>query len=92
MIMNRTFIPYYPSAYQIERVLEKEGATFPEEELRESFLSEIRPTLPGIVGPKFTPPKPARRLTAQQKAAIDPEGSAAVLLRQKELEKLLGIR
>jgi hypothetical protein len=48
--------------------------------------------LPGIVGPKFTPPKPARRLTAQQKAAIDPEGSAAVLLRQKELEKLLGIR
>ena len=92
MIMNRTFIPYYPSAYQIERELQKEGARFPEEELRESFLSEIKPTLPGIVGPKFTPPKPARRLTSQQKAAIDPEGSAAVLLRQKEIEKLMGIR
>ena len=93
MIMNRTFIPYYPSAYQIERELQKEGARFPEEELRESFLSEIKPTLPGISGPRFTPPvTPGKRLTAQQKAAIDPEGSAAVLLRQKELEKLLGIR
>ena len=93
MIMNRTFIPYYPSAYQIERELQKEGARFPEEELRESFLSEIKPTLPGISGPRFTPPvTPGRRLTAQQKAKRDPEGSAAVLLRQKELEKLLGIR
>ena len=51
MIMNRTFIPYYPSAYQIERELQKEGARFPEEELRESFLSEIKPTLPGISWP-----------------------------------------
>ena len=93
MIMNRTFIPYYPSAYQIERELQKEGARFPEEELRESFLSEIKPTLPGISGPRFTPPvTPGRRLTVQQKAKRDPEGSAAVLLRQKELEKLLGIR
>ena len=46
-----------------------------------------------LVGPRFTPPvTQARRLTAQQKAKRDPEGSAAVLLRQKELEKLLGIR
>jgi len=92
MIMNRTFIPYYPSAYQIERELQKEGARFPEEELRQSFIEEIRPTLPGVSGPTFTPPVvPGKRLTARDKARRDPEGSAAVLLRQKELEKLMGI-
>jgi hypothetical protein len=92
MIMNRTFIPYYPSAYQIERELQKEGARFPEEELRQSFIEEIRPTLPGISAPTFTPPvEPGRRLTALDKARRDPEGSAAILLRQKELEKLMGI-
>ena len=93
MIMNQTFIPYYPSAYQIERELQKEGAKFPEEELRQSFIEEIRPTLPGVSGPTFTPPVvPGKRLTARDKARRDPEGSAAVLLRQKELEKLLGIK
>ena len=94
-IMNQTFIPYYPSAYQIEKVLEK-GGRFPEEELRESFIDEIKPTLPQIptVGfdrQPFVPPASPRRTTTRQKAAQDPEGSAAVLLRQKELEKLMGI-
>lgn len=92
-IMNRLFIPYFPSEYQIKRVLEKEGAVFPEAELRQSFLEELRPTLPrtSFVGPGFVPPRAPRRLTAQQKAARDPRGSAAVLLRQRELEKMLGI-
>jgi len=92
-IMNRTFIPYYPSAYQIERVLEK-GALFPEQELRKSFVEQIKPTLPttSFQGGPFVPPVPAKRLTAQQKATQDPRGSAAILLRQRELEKLLGIR
>ena len=94
-IMNQTFIPYYPSAYQIEKVLEK-GGRFPEEELRESFIDEIRPTLPqiptaGFDRQPFVPPASPRRMTTRQKAAQDPEGSAAVLLRQKELEKLMGI-
>ena len=91
-IMNHTFVPYYPSAYQIERELQKEGAKFPEEELRQSFIEEIRPTLPNVGAPTFTAPaQPGRRLTAFDKARRDPEGSAAVLLRQKELEKLMGI-
>ena len=94
-IMNQTFIPYYPSAYQIEKVLEK-GGRFPEEELRESFIDEIKPTLPqiptaGFDRQPFVPPASPRRTTTRQKAAQDPEGSAAVLLRQKELEKLMGI-
>jgi len=91
-IMNRTFIPYYPSAFQIERVLEK-GALFPEQELRKSFVEQIKPTLPttSFQGGPFVPPVPAKRLTAQQKATQDPRGSAATLLRQRELEKLLGI-
>jgi hypothetical protein len=37
------------------------------------------------------PPRDPRRLTTRQKAAQDPKGSAAVLLRQKEIEKLMGI-
>jgi hypothetical protein len=94
-IMNQTFIPYYPSAYQIEKVLAK-GGEFPEQELRQSFIEEIRPTLPelptvGFDKQPFVPPRDPRRLTTRQKAAQDPKGSAAVLLRQKEIEKLLGI-
>ena len=95
MIMNRTFIPYYPSAYQIEKVLAK-GGEFPEKELRQSFIEEIRPTLPelptvGFDRQPFVPPRDPRRLTTRQKAAQDPKSSAAVLLRQKEIEKLMGI-
>tara|TARA_R100001594_G_scaffold21942_2_gene42560 strand:- start:6533 stop:10603 length:4071 start_codon:yes stop_codon:yes gene_type:complete len=92
MIMNRTFIPYYPSAYQIQKVLDK-GGIFPEQQLRQSFVEQIKPTLPTVSfqGGPFVPPVQPKRTTTIQKAKQDPQGSAAVLLRQKELEKLLGI-
>ena len=109
-VMQRLFIPYFPTEYQIKAALDKDPAAgvpyFPEAELRQSWAQQIKPTLPKA---SFTGPTPAflpegfsldprgfpmrtKRLSAQQKAAIDPRGSAAVLLRQKELEKLLGIR
>ena len=110
-VMQRLFIPYFPTEYQIKKALDKEPAAgvpyFPEAELRQSWMEQIKPTLPkaSFAGPMPVLPSTTqafdargypmrgrpRRLTAQQKAAQDPRGSAAVLLRQKELEKMLGI-
>ena len=108
-VMQRVFIPYFPSEYQIKKALDKDPTAgtpyFPEAELRESWAQQIKPTLPeaSFSGPtpQFAPegyaydsrgfPYKVKRQTARQKAAQDPQGSAAVLLRQKELEKLLGI-
>ena len=70
------------------------GGIFPEQQLRQSFVEQIKPTLPTVSfqGSPFVPPVQSKRTTTIQKAKQDPQGSAAVLLRQKELEKLLGIQ
>ena len=94
-IINRTFIPYFPSEYTIEETLSKESALLPEEQLRNAWLSDIKPLLPqesfvGLMPQIESIPQP--RMTQRVKAAVDPNSSAAVLLRQKEIEKLMGIQ
>jgi len=98
-IMNRTFIPYFPSEFAIGEALSKEGAEqpafFPEDALRQAWIQDIKPLLPQesfVGGPPQIPTATQPRMTRRTKAAIAPKSSAGVMLRQQELEKLLGIR
>jgi hypothetical protein len=97
-IMNRTFIPYFPSEFAIGEALSKEGAEraafFPEAALRQAWIQDIKPLLPQesfVGGPPQISTAAQPRITRRVKAALDPRSSAGVMLRQQELEKLLGI-
>jgi len=98
-IMAGRFIPYFPSeetlAYMQANTESHRATMFPEAQIRQEFIQSARePILPRetITRPYYQPPpepyKPPAPYRAQTQA---PQSAAAIALRQKELEKLMGL-
>jgi hypothetical protein len=98
-IMAGRFVPYFPSeetlAYMQANTESHRASMFPEARIRQEFIKSARtPVLPRetITRPYYQPPpepyKPAAPYRAQTQA---PQSAAAIALRQKELEKLMGL-